>query len=139
MSGEWATVNASLNAASGVCLVLGWRAIRRGRRAVHERWMTLALIISAIFFLSYLGYHMRVGSVRYAGQGWIRPVYYTLLISHVVLAVAIVPLALRTWFLAKGQRFDRHRRLARITWPLWLYVSISGVVVYAMLYHGGSS
>ena len=128
------TLNAALNATSAVLLVAGYVLIRRGRREAHRRAMLGAVTCSALFLVSYLAYHAQVGSVRFQGQGWIRTVYFTILLTHTVLAAAIVPLVLVTLTRALQQRFDRHRRLARITFPLWAYVSVTGVVIYLMLY-----
>lgn len=130
----WPAVNASLNALAAGLLLLGWRAIRTGGVTRHRRCMVLAVAVSALFLLSYLLYHARVGTVRFAGGGWIRWVYLAILLSHTVLAVVIVPLILRTVWLASRQRFGAHRAIARWTFPLWLYVSVTGVVVYWMLY-----
>lgn len=127
-------LNALLNATSAVLLFLGWRLIRRGRREAHRRAMLAAVACSTVFLVSYLTYHVQVGSVRFQGQGAIRTVYFTILISHTILAVTVVPLVLVTLVRALQARFDRHRRLARITFPIWCYVSITGVVVYWMLY-----
>jgi uncharacterized membrane protein YozB (DUF420 family) len=127
-------LNALLNATSAVLLFLGWRLIRRGRREAHRRAMLAAVACSTLFLVSYLVYHAQVGSVRFQGQGAIRTVYFTILISHTILAVAVVPLVLVTLVRALQARFDRHRRLARITFPIWCYVSITGVIVYWMLY-----
>ena len=130
------TVNACLNATSAGLLLAGWAAIRAGAVSAHRLLMGSAVLVSTLFFASYLVYHAQVGSVHFTGTGWIRPVYFGILITHTILAVAIVPLVLRTLWLALRQRFDRHRALARWTFPLWLYVSVSGVVVYWMLYQG---
>jgi uncharacterized membrane protein YozB (DUF420 family) len=127
-------LNAALNAASALLLFAGWRLIRRGRREAHRRAMLAAVGCSTLFLVSYLVYHAQVGSVRFQGQGALRAVYFTILITHTVLATAIVPLVLVTLVRALQARFDRHRRLARITFPLWGYVSVTGVVIYAMLY-----
>lgn len=127
-------LNALLNTASAILLVTGYRFIRQGRRDAHRAAMTAALIVSAVFLASYLVYHARVGSVKFQKTGWIRPVYFTILISHTVLAACVAPMALLTVWRAWKGRFDRHRRLARITLPLWLYVSVTGVAVYVMLY-----
>lgn len=134
MTHAWPAVNASLNAASAVLLTLGFVAIKRGRMQVHAGFMLAACGVSVAFFVSYLLYHARVGSVRFSGGGWVRPVYFAILISHTILAVTIVPLVVRTLVLAARRRFDAHRALARWTLPLWFYVSVSGVVVYWMLY-----
>ena len=113
---------------------MGYVLIRTGRRRAHERVMKTALATSAVFLASYLAYHFQVGSVRFTGQGTVRTIYFAVLISHTVLAAAIVPLVLVTFSRALGARFDAHRRIARVTLPLWLYVSVTGVVVYWMLY-----
>jgi len=131
------TLNASLNATSAVLLVVGFACIRAKRVAAHTICMLLALGVSGAFLVSYLVYHAQAGSVPFLKTGWIRPVYFTILISHTVLAVTIVPLALRTVFLAGHKRFTEHVTIARWTLPLWLYVSVTGVVVYWMLYHLG--
>jgi uncharacterized membrane protein YozB (DUF420 family) len=128
------TLNAVLNASSALLLLTGYLLIRRGRREAHRRVMLAAFACSALFLVSYLVYLAQVGSVHFQGQGPIRAVYFTILLSHTVLAVAIVPLVLVTLTRALQARFDRHRRLARITLPLWAYVSVTGVVVYWMLY-----
>jgi uncharacterized membrane protein YozB (DUF420 family) len=128
------TLNAALNATSAVLLVTGWLLIRRGRREAHRRAMLAAVACSGLFLVSYLVYHAQVGSVRFQGQGTIRTVYFAILLTHTVLAAAIVPLVLVTLVRALQQRFDRHRRIARVTFPLWLYVSVTGVVIYVMLY-----
>ena len=128
------TLNAILNATSAVLLLTGWWLIRRGRRIAHRRAMLAALATSTLFLASYLAYHFEVGSVRFTGQGPIRTVYFVILVGHTVLAVAIVPLVLVTLRRALRGRFEAHRAVARITLPLWLWVSLSGVVVYWMLY-----
>jgi len=127
-------LNALLNATSAVLLFVGWRLIRRGRREAHRRAMLAAVACSTLFLVSYLVYHAQVGSVRFQGHGPIRAVYFTVLLTHTILATAIVPLVLMTLVRALQERFDRHRRLARVTLPLWGYVSVTGVVIYAMLY-----
>jgi len=127
-------LNATLNAASAVLLATGFVLIRAGRREAHKRAMVAALVCSTLFLTSYLVYHAQVGSVRFRGQGALRPVYFAILISHTVLAVTVVPLALVTLVQALRTRFDRHRRIARIALPIWGYVSVTGVIVYWMLY-----
>jgi len=127
-------VNACLNAISAGLLSAGWLCIRRRRIVAHVACMLGALAVSTLFLLSYVTYHYHAGSRPYTGQGWIRPVYFTLLITHVVLAAAIVPLALTTVYRAWRGTFARHVRIARVTLPLWLYVSITGVLVYWLLY-----
>lgn len=130
----WASLNAGLNALSALCLLAGYRFIRLGRVEAHRACMVSAFISSTVFLVSYLLYHYEAGSTRYTGQGWLRPVYFAVLISHTVLAMAVVPMILRTLYLAWHQRFDAHRRLARWTFPIWTYVSLTGVLVYLMLY-----
>ena len=132
--GDLPTLNAGLNAASFALLLVGFWLIRRGRREAHRKAMLLALATSAAFLVSYLVYHAQVGSVRFAGQGPVRTLYFTILISHTVLAAAIVPLVLLTAARALRGRFEAHRAMARVTLPLWLWVSASGVAVYWMLY-----
>ncbi|MFY9552200.1 MAG: DUF420 domain-containing protein [Thermoanaerobaculia bacterium] len=129
------SVNATLNAASAVLLLFAYAAIRRHEIERHKRLMLAAAATSAVFLVCYIVYHAHVGSVRFTGQGPVRKVYFTILISHTILAVTIVPLVLRTLYLGLKRRDDRHRRLARWTFPLWLYVSVTGVIIYAMLYH----
>jgi len=127
-------LNAVLNTTSALLLLAGYRLVRSGRREAHRRVMLAALATSALFLISYLVYHAQVGSVRFTGQGPVRTVYFVILISHTVLAAAIVPLVLVTLARALRGRFDAHRRLARYTLPLWLYVSVTGVAVCLMLY-----
>jgi uncharacterized membrane protein YozB (DUF420 family) len=127
-------LNAGLNAASALLLAVGWVLIRTGRREAHKRAMLSALACSSLFLTSYLVYHAQVGSVRFRGQGPVRIVYFAVLISHTILAVTVVPLALVTLVRALQGRFDRHRRIARVTLPIWGYVSVTGVIVYWMLY-----
>ncbi|HEX9189054.1 MAG TPA: DUF420 domain-containing protein [Vicinamibacteria bacterium] len=128
------TLNAVLNATAFSLLLLGLWLVRRGRREAHRRAMLLALATSAAFLVSYLVYHAQVGSVRFTGQGPLRALYFAILISHTVLAVAIVPLVLLTVARALRGRIEAHRAVARVTLPLWLWVSASGVAVYWMLY-----
>ncbi len=130
------TVNAALNSVSALCLCLGYLAIRRGNRAVHARFMVGALVASALFLTSYVIYHVEVGSVKYGGSGARRTIYFAILTTHVVLAAAIVPLVILTVRRAAKGLFESHRRIARWTLPLWLYVSVTGVAIYLMLYTG---
>jgi len=131
-------LNACLNGTSGVLLLAGLAAIKAGRRGLHERVMYAALAVSAAFLASYLYYHFvvvpEVGLTRFHGDGWSRTAYYAMLASHVVLAIVVVPLALRTVFLARKARFEEHKRWAKVTFPIWLYVSVTGVLVYLALY-----
>jgi uncharacterized membrane protein YozB (DUF420 family) len=128
-------LNASLNGASALLLLAGFLLIKKGRREAHEKVMLAALTTSTLFLISYVVYHAQVGSVRFQGQGPVRALYFFILVTHVVLAVAIVPLVSITTVRALRRRFDTHRRIARVTLPLWGYVSVTGVVVYWMLYH----
>ena len=129
-------LTACLNATSGVLLLLGLAAIKTNRRVLHERLMMSALFVSAAFLASYLYYHFVVasGMTPYRGTGWTRTAYYAMLATHVVLAMTVVPLALRTVYLARRERFETHKRWARVTFPIWLYVSVTGVLVYLALY-----
>jgi uncharacterized membrane protein YozB (DUF420 family) len=127
-------INASLNGTSAVLLVTAHSMIKRGQVAAHRALMLTAIVTSTLFLISYLYYHAHVGSVHFPGQGWPRRIYFTILISHTVLAASIVPLVIITLTRALRERFDRHRAIARWTYPLWLYVSITGVVIYFMLY-----
>lgn len=127
-------LNASLNASAAALLVLGWLLIRAGKRDAHRAAMGGAVLCSAAFLACYLYYHFHAGSVRFQKTGPIRTVYFAILLTHTVLAVAVLPLVLRTLFLAWKERFEEHRRWARWTLPVWLYVSVTGVTVYWMLY-----
>jgi uncharacterized membrane protein YozB (DUF420 family) len=129
-----AALNATLNGVSAVLLVCGYAAICSGKIAVHKAFMISAFAVSSVFLVSYLIYHYRVGHVVFQGQGWIRSVYFVLLTSHTILAIVIVPMILVTLRRAWLERFDRHRIIARWTLPLWFYVSVTGVIVYLMVY-----
>jgi putative membrane protein len=128
------TLNAALNATSTVLLVIAWYFIKNRRIEAHRRTMLLAFSTSALFLISYVIYHAQIGSKPFPGTGVIRVVYFTILVPHVILAALVLPLAILT--LRRGLRRDdvRHRRIARITLPLWLFVSVTGVIVYVMLY-----
>jgi putative membrane protein len=127
-------LNAILNSTSAVLLLSGYSFIRRGNVRAHRNCQVTAVVTSALFLISYLTYHYFHGSTRFTGQGIVRPVYFIILISHTILAVVIVPLILITIYRAARGDFERHRRIARWTLPLWLYVSVTGVIVYLMLY-----
>lgn len=127
-------INATLNGTSAVLLVTAHQQIKSGRMAAHRALMLAAVVTSTLFLISYLYYHAHVGSVPFQGSGWSRPVYFSILVSHTMLAAAIVPLVIITLIRALRERFDRHRAIARWTYPLWLYVSVTGVVIYFMLY-----
>ena len=127
-------VNASLNGLAAVCLVIGFFLIRARKIKAHRFCMIAAFVCSCLFLAFYLAFHYLAGVIRFGGQGWIRPVYFALLTSHTTLAVVIVPLVLITLNRGLSRRFDKHRAIARWTLPLWLYVSVTGVVVYWLLY-----
>ena len=128
------TLNASLNAASATFLMIGYYCISRKNIAAHRLCMASAFVVSILFLCSYLYYHAHVGSMRFPGLGWIRPVYFTLLLSHTILAAIVPLLAVVTLYRALSQQVERHRRIARWTLPIWLYVSVTGVVIFLMLY-----
>jgi putative membrane protein len=130
-----ATTNAVLNAGSAVGLVLGFLAIKKKRVALHRACMSTSFVLSSMFLVTYLVHHARVGSVRFEGPGLLRTVYFAVLLPHVLLAILIVPLALTTLYRGLIRDVPRHRAIARWTLPLWLYVSVSGVLLYFMLYH----
>jgi uncharacterized membrane protein YozB (DUF420 family) len=127
--------NAALNTTSALLLLSGYRFIRRGQILAHRNCQVTAVVTSTLFLISYLTYHYYHGATRFAGQGFVRPLYFTILTTHTILAVVIVPLILITLYRAARRDFIRHRRIARWTLPLWLYVSVTGVIVYLMLYH----
>ena len=128
-------INATLNGTSAILLVAAHSMIKRGRVAIHRALMLTAVATSTLFLISYVYYHAHVGSVHFQGRGWSRPLYFSILISHTILAATIVPLVFVTLTRALREHFDQHRAIARWTYPLWLYVSITGVVIYFMLYH----
>ena len=130
-----ADADAALNAVAFSLICAGLVAIKRGSVRLHKRLMLAAAWVSALFLCSYVTYHLNAPKVLFKREGWIRPVYFTLLISHIVLAVVQVPLILRTIWLGLKDRRVPHRKWAKVTWPIWLYVSVTGVVVYLMLYH----
>jgi uncharacterized membrane protein YozB (DUF420 family) len=127
-------INASLNALSGVLLVIGYALMRARRIDLHRRVMIAAFVTSSLFLICYLTYHAQVGSVRFTREGFVRPLYFTILITHVTLAAAVLPLAIVTLTRGLKGRYPRHRAIARWTFPIWLYVSVTGVLVYVLLY-----
>jgi putative membrane protein len=130
-----AALNAILNGISAILLAYGYIAIRSGKRELHKKLMLSAFFVSCAFLVSYVTYHIRIHQViHFQGQGWIRPIYFTLLTSHTILAIVIVPLILITLRRAFLEKFDKHRLIARWTLPLWFYVSVTGVLVYLMVY-----
>ena len=130
-----ASLNATLNLISAFLLLFGFLRIKRGDKAGHKRYMIAALVSSALFLISYVTYHLRAGSVPYPHHGWTRVVYFAVLIPHVILAAAMTPFILMAVYYAFKERFDSHTRITRWLWPVWMFVSVSGVVVYLMLYH----
>ncbi len=128
-------LNSLMNGLSALCIVFGIRAIKSGNRTVHIRFMLSAVAFSALFLVGYLFYHAVHGDTRFQGEGLIRTVYFFILISHVVLSAVVLPLILMTLFFAGTERFPFHKRIARWTYPVWLYVSVTGVLVYLILYH----
>jgi putative membrane protein len=127
-------LNASLNGLSVILLAIGWLLIRARRVASHRAFMIAAFVTSSLFLVSYVVYHAQVGSVRFTREGFVRPVYYIVLITHVTLAAAVPPLAIVTLWRGLNGRFARHRAVARWTFPIWMYVSVTGVLVYVLLY-----
>ena len=127
-------VNATLNAISGVLLIIAYALIRSRRIEPHRRVMIAAFATSSLFLICYLAYHAQVGSVRFTRQGFVRPLYFTILVTHVTLAAAVLPLAIITLSRGLKARYAQHRRIARWTFPIWLYVSVTGVLVYVLLY-----
>ena len=130
-------VNATLNALSGVLLAVGYLLIRAGRIEQHRRCVLAAFVTSSLFLVCYIVYHANVGSVPFRREGMVRPVYFTILITHVTLAAVVLPLAVVTLYRGLQARFPKHRRIARWTLPVWLYVSVTGVLVYVLLYQPG--
>ena len=128
-------IDATLNGASAVLITVGVALIRRGRQRAHRACMIAAVVTSSLFLCFYLYYHAHVGTTRFLAHGWIRPVYFSVLLTHTILAAMIVPLVILTLSRALRGRFDRHRSIARWTYPAWLYVSVTGVVIYTLLYH----
>ena len=127
-------INATLNAISGVLLVIGYALMRAKRIELHRRVMIAAFVTSSLFLICYLTYHAQVGSVRFTREGFVRPLYFTILITHVTLAAAVLPMAIVTLTRGLKGRYPRHRAIARWTFPIWLYVSVTGVLVYVLLY-----
>mgnify|MGYP005626790283 FL=1 len=132
---DFTHIIASLNGLSVICLVAGFIFIRRGERTKHHACMLAAVSVSALFLVFYVIYKMNSGFAKFGGEGWIRPLYFSILAAHVIGAIAITPLVPLTLYRALKGQFDKHKRLARWTWPLWVYVGISGVVVYFMAVH----
>lgn len=128
------TLNAILNATTAVLLITGRMQIKRGRVSVHKKIMISALVVSCLFLTSYLFYHYNVGTVRYPHHNWTRPLYLIILGTHTVLAAGMVPFIIAAVTFALKEKFEKHRRLVRWVWPIWIYISVTGIVVYLMLY-----
>lgn len=128
------TLNASLNTLAGILLLSGFISIKRGNKELHKKLMISALIVSAAFLTSYLIYHYHVPSKKFPDLGWIKTVYLLILIPHIILAAVMVPMILKTFWHAYKQEWEKHKKIARITFPIWMYVSVTGVIVYFMLY-----
>lgn len=126
-------IYATINGFTAVVLVFAVIMIKKGNRLVHERLMKLAIVLSVCFLVLYVAYHMTSESTKFGGEGAIKYVYYFILITHIILSVAVIPLVLITYVKALSQRFDKHKKIAKITFPLWLYVALTGVVVYVMI------
>lgn len=126
-------IYATINGFTAVVLVLAVLAIKNGKQKLHERLMTLAIALSVAFLVMYVAYHMTSDSTKFGGEGAIRYIYFFILVTHILLSIAIIPLVLITYVRALAKRFDRHRKIAKITFPLWLYVAVTGVVVYLMI------
>lgn len=126
-------IYATINGITAVVLVAGVLAIKNGKRKLHERLMTTAIALSVAFLVMYVAYHMTTDSTKFGGEGSIKMVYFFILISHIILSIAVIPLVLITYVRALAERFDRHKKIAKITFPIWLYVALTGVVVYLMI------
>jgi uncharacterized membrane protein YozB (DUF420 family) len=129
------TVNATLNSISGILLLSGYIAIKKGNRELHKKLMVGALFVSAAFLTCYLTYHFHVPSKKFPDLGFIKIIYYFILFPHIILAAAMVPMILKTFWHAYKEEWEKHKKIAKITFPIWMYVSVTGVIVYFMLYH----
>ncbi|MCM2348417.1 MAG: DUF420 domain-containing protein [Bacteriovoracaceae bacterium] len=128
------TLNASLNTIAGILLLFGYISIKQGKKELHKKLMISALLVSAAFLTSYLIYHYHVPSKKFPDLGWIKTVYLVILIPHIILAAVMVPMILKTFWHAFRGEWEKHKKIARITFPIWMYVSVTGVIVYLMLY-----
>jgi putative membrane protein len=126
-------IYATINGITAVVLIAGVLAIKNGKRKLHKQLMTTAIVLSVAFLVMYVGYHMTSDSTKFRGEGIIRPIYFFILISHILLSIAVIPLVLITYVRALANKFDKHKKIARITFPIWLYVAVTGVVVYLMI------
>ena len=126
-------IYATINGITAIVLVAGVLAIKKGNRILHKRLMTLAIALSLVFLVMYVAYHMTTDSTKFGGEGSIKMVYFFILISHIILSIAVIPLVLISYVRALAERFDRHKKIAKITFPIWLYVAVTGVIVYLMI------
>ncbi|WP_309641809.1 DUF420 domain-containing protein [Flavobacterium sp.] len=126
-------IYATINGLTAIVLIVAVKAIKNGNRKLHERLMTFAIALSVLFLVMYVAYHMTSDATKFGGEGMIRFVYFFLLISHILLSIAVIPLVLVTYVRALAERFDRHKKIAKITYPIWLYVAVTGVIVYLMI------
>lgn len=126
-------IYATINGITAVVLIAGVLAIKNGKRKLHERLMTSAIALSVVFLVMYVAYHMTTDSTKFGGEGIIRSVYFFILFSHILLSIAVIPLVMITYVRALAEKFDRHKKIAKITFPIWLYVAITGVIVYLMI------
>jgi putative membrane protein len=126
-------IYATINGITAVVLISGVLAIKNGKRKLHERLMTTAIALSVAFLVMYVAYHMTTDSTKFGGEGIIRPIYFFILITHIILSIAVIPLVLLTYVRALANKFDKHKKIAKITFPIWLYVAVTGVVVYLMI------
>jgi uncharacterized membrane protein YozB (DUF420 family) len=129
------TLNATLNSIAGVLLLFGYISIKQGKRELHKKLMVAALVASTVFLASYLTYHYHVLSKKFPDLGWIKTLYFFILFPHIILAVVMVPMILKTFWHAYREEWEKHKKIAKITFPIWMYVSVTGVIVYFMLYH----
>lgn len=126
-------IYATINGITAIVLIAGVLAIKNGKRKLHERFMTTAIALSVAFLVMYVAYHMTSDSTKFGGEGIIRPIYFFILITHIILSIAVIPLVLITYVRALANKFDKHKKIAKITFPIWLYVAVTGVVVYLMI------
>ena len=126
-------IYATINGITAIVLIAGVLAIKNGNRILHKRLMTTAIALSVAFLVMYVAYHMTTDSTKFGGEGEIKIVYFFILISHIILSIAVIPLVLITYVRALAERFDRHKKIAKITFPIWLYVAVTGVIVYLMI------
>ncbi len=129
------TLNATLNAVAATLLLSGYIAIKKNHKELHKKLMVATFIVSALFLTSYLIYHYHVPSKKFPDLGWIKTVYFLILFPHIILAVIMVPMILKTFWHAYKEEWEKHKKIARLTFPIWMYVSVTGVIVYFMLYH----